>query len=435
MECKYEENIEIWKIQRMIKNLAEARGNGTSMISLVMPPTEDVGKINHMLTNEFGTASNIKSRVNRLSVLSAIKSTQERIKLYNKVPKNGLVIYCGTILIENNKEKKVTIDFEPFKPINKFLYLCDNRFHTEPLNELLTSDEKYGFIIIDGNGTLFGRLTGSNKEIIQQLSVELPKKHGRGGQSAMRFARLRLEKRHNYLVKIAELSVKHFITDDKINVSALIVAGSAEFKQQLTSKDLLDPRLQNKIISVLDIAYGGNKGFEQAMELSQESLGNLKFIQEKKLLQNYMEEINQDTGKYCFSIKDTIYALESGAVDKLLCFQDLNIYRIKVKNISLNEEEIKYLKEDEKNNLDLNLYEILEDELFVDWLAQNYNTFGCELYYISDYTTEGSQFCKGFGGLGAILRYPIEFNDYDLGEDLDKDLDEDLEIDYEDCFI
>ena len=430
MECKYEENIEIWKIQRMIKNLANARGNGTSMISLVMPPTEDVGKINHMLTNEFGTASNIKSRVNRLSVLSAIKSTQERIKLYNKVPINGLVIYCGTILTENNKEKKVTIDFEPFKPINKFLYLCDNRFHTEPLNELLISEEKYGFIIIDGNGTLFGKLAGSNKEILQDISVELPKKHGRGGQSAMRFARLRLEKRHNYLIKISELSVKHFITDDKINVSGLIVAGSAEFKQQLTTKDFLDPRLQNKIISVLDIAYGGNKGFEQAIELSQESLGNLKFIQEKKLLQNYMDEINQDTGKYCFGINDTVYSLESGAIDKLLCYQDLEIYRVKVKN-NVNEEETKFLSIDDRNNLNLNEFEILEEELFVDWISQNYNNFGCELYYISNYTTEGSQFCRGFGGIGAILRYPIEFNDYNLEDDLE----EDLEIDYEDCFI
>jgi len=431
MECKYEENIEIWKIQRMIKNLANARGNGTSMISLVMPPTEDLHKINQMLTNEFGTASNIKSRVNRLSVLSAIKSTQERLKLYNKMPLNGLVIFCGTILTENNKEKKVTIDFEPFKPINKFLYLCDNRFHTEPLNELLISEEKYGFIIIDGNGTLFGKLAGSNKEILQDISVELPKKHGRGGQSAMRFARLRLEKRHNYLIKISELSVKHFITDDKINVSGLIVAGSAEFKQQLTSKDLLDPRLQNKIISVLDIAYGGNKGFEQAIELSQESLGNLKFIQEKKLLQNYMDEINQDTGKYCFGINDTIYALESGAIDKLLCYQDLELYRVKVKN-NINEEETKFLSIDTRNTLNLNEFEILEEELFVDWISQNYNNFGCELYYISNYTTEGSQFCRGFGGIGAILRYPIEFNDYNLEED---DLEEDLEIDYEDCFI
>jgi hypothetical protein len=32
--------------------------------------------------------------------------------------------------------------------------------------------------------------------------VDLPKKHGRGGQSALRFARLRLEKRHNYVRKV-----------------------------------------------------------------------------------------------------------------------------------------------------------------------------------------------------------------------------------------
>ena len=37
-----------------------------------------------MLTHEYGTASNIKSRVNRLSVLSAITSAQARLKLYHK---------------------------------------------------------------------------------------------------------------------------------------------------------------------------------------------------------------------------------------------------------------------------------------------------------------------------------------------------------------
>lgn len=47
------------------------------------------------------------------------------------VPPNGLVIYCGTIMTEEGKEKKVNIDFEPFRPINTSLYLCDNKFHTE----------------------------------------------------------------------------------------------------------------------------------------------------------------------------------------------------------------------------------------------------------------------------------------------------------------
>lgn len=60
-----------------------------------------------------------------------------------QVPPNGLVIYTGTILTDEGKEKKWNIDFEPFKPINTSLYLCDNKFHTEALNELLEADNKY----------------------------------------------------------------------------------------------------------------------------------------------------------------------------------------------------------------------------------------------------------------------------------------------------
>lgn len=120
------------------------------MISLILPPGSQISQASKMLAEEYGTASNIKSRVNRLSVLSAITSTQQRLKLFSKVPPNGLVIYCGTILTDENKERKVNIDFEPFKPINTSLYLCDNKFHTEALQELLMSDDKFGFIIMDG---------------------------------------------------------------------------------------------------------------------------------------------------------------------------------------------------------------------------------------------------------------------------------------------
>lgn len=186
----------MWKIKRLIKALESARGAGTSMISLVMPPKDQVSRVSKMLGDEYGTASNIKSRVNRLSVLSAITSTQQRLKLYSKVPPNGLVVYCGTIMTDDGKEKKVNIDFEPFKPINTSLYLCDNKFHTEALNELLEADNRYGFIIMDGNGSLFGALSGNTREILHKFTVDLPKKHGRGGQSALRFARLRLERRH-----------------------------------------------------------------------------------------------------------------------------------------------------------------------------------------------------------------------------------------------
>lgn len=101
-----------------------------------------VAQTSAMLANEYGTASNIKSRVNRQSVLAAITSAQQRLKLYTRVPPNGLVVYTGTVMTDDGKEKKMNIDFEPFKPINTSLYLCDNKFHTEALNELLEADNK-----------------------------------------------------------------------------------------------------------------------------------------------------------------------------------------------------------------------------------------------------------------------------------------------------
>ena len=36
-------------------------------------------------------------------------------------------MYCGTIMTDEGKERRITIDFEPFKPINTSLYLCDNK--------------------------------------------------------------------------------------------------------------------------------------------------------------------------------------------------------------------------------------------------------------------------------------------------------------------
>jgi len=162
------------------------------------------------------------------------------------------------------------------------LYLCDNKFHTEALQELLESDEKFGFIIMDGNGTLFGTLSGNTRTVLHKFAVDLPKKHGRGGQSALRFARLRLEKRHNYIRKVAELATQFFITNDRPNVSGLVLAGSAEFKSKLHQSDLFDPRLNAVVVKVLDVSYGGDNGFNQAIELSADALKGVKLVREKK---------------------------------------------------------------------------------------------------------------------------------------------------------
>jgi peptide chain release factor subunit 1 len=333
---------------------------------------------------------------------------------------------------DDGKEKKVNIDFEPFKPINTSLYLCDNKFHTEPLNELLESDDKFGFIIMDGSGTLFGTLSGNTRDILHKVSVDLPKKHGRGGQSALRFARLRLEKRHNYLRKIAELTTNLFISNNQPNVSGLVLAGMGDFKTDLRNSDLFDQRLAPKVLKIVDVSYGGENGFNQAIELCAEVLGNVKFIQEKKLISKYFEEISRDTGKYCFGIEDTLQALEAGAVETLIVWENFETMRYTLKNTSTNEEKVLNLSKeqerdpsvfkDEKTGAEL---EVIESLPFIEWLANNYRSFGAQLEFITNRSQEGSQFCKGFGGIGGLLRYRMDFaaiNEYD---DIDNDDDDD----------
>ncbi|SBT31668.1 peptide chain release factor subunit 1, putative [Plasmodium ovale wallikeri] len=439
MEEDRDANVEQWKIKRLIKKLENAKGNGTSMISLIIKNKDEVSRINKMLADELGTASNIKSRVNRLSVLSAITSTQQSNKnegkeahLYCAIPLCIRITHTrlkqdknGTVITEDGKEKKMSIDFEPFRPINTSLYLCDNKFHVEALKELLESDDKFGFIIVDGNGALFGTIQGNTREVIRRFTVDLPKKHGRGGQSALRFARLRLEKRHNYLRKVAEVSTSVFITNDKVNVIGIVLAGSADFKNDLLHSDMFDQRLFSKVIKIVDISYGGDNGFNQAIELSAEALQNVKFIQEKKLIGKFFEEIAQDTGKVVYGIEDTLKALEIGAVELLILYEGLDIIRLTTRNNVTNQTKTIHISpQDEKqeslykeNNVEL---EVVEKISLTDWVINNYKKYGASLDFVTNKSQEGAQFQKGFGGFGGMLRYKLDFNLYD--EDVESDV-------------
>ena len=82
--------------------------------------------------------------------------------------------------------------------------------------------------------------------------------------------------------KVAEKAQSLFITGVKPNLTGLILAGSAAFKQDLYNSSLLDKRLKEIVIKQVDISYGGENGLHQAIELSKEVLGNIQFVEEKK---------------------------------------------------------------------------------------------------------------------------------------------------------
>jgi peptide chain release factor subunit 1 len=124
-----------------------------------------------------------------------------------------------------------------FYTIIIFIIICLSFFSylLQLLNAMLQDDTPFGFIIIDGHGCLFAIVQGNQRTILHKFSVDLPNKHSSGGQSALRFARLRLEKRHHYLRKCAEFAKQYFINEatQLCAVKGLILAGCADFKTEL----------------------------------------------------------------------------------------------------------------------------------------------------------------------------------------------------------
>lgn len=236
----------------------------------------------------------------------------------------------------------------------------------------------------------------------------------------MRFARLRTEARHNYVRKCAEEATRQFITNDRPNIIGLVMAGSAAFKNDLFQSDLFDNRLKPLVLKIVDVSYGGENGFNQAIELSQEALANVKFVAEKKLLGKYMQEIAKDTGRYCFGLTDVLRALEMGAVETTIIWDNLDTIRYVLTNPSTNEEIIKHADpkeklddaffQDKKTGVTLDIKEQVE---LVEWFANHYKDFGTALEFVTDRSQEGSQFVKGFGGIGGLLRYKVDFHSLD----------------------
>ncbi|KAM3143840.1 hypothetical protein pb186bvf_004116 [Paramecium bursaria] len=425
--------LEQFRLKKLIKTLAQERTAGTSVVSLYIPPKKFISDVTNRLNEQFAEAASIKDKNNRNSVQEAIQSAVLRLRNYNKAPNNGLVVFSGAVQQADGKgEKKICICIEPYRPLSLSLYYCDPQFHVDELRCLLQIDPPFGFIVMDGNGALFATIQGNSKLILKQFDVDLPKKHNKGGQSSVRFARLRMEKRHNYLRKVCEVATACFISEDKANVKGIVLAGSADFKNDLSGTPFFDQRLKPLIIQIVDINYGGEQGLNQAVQLAQEALTEVKYIREKNLVSTFFENIDKDTGLVVYGVQDTMKAVESNTVKTLVCTDVLQYLRVELVSKQTEQKQVRYIKGtegyevgnviEEKNGEQL---QVTAREDLVEYLSENYQQHGLDFQLITDNSVEGNQFFKGFSGLGGFLRFKMDM-EYIVNQEQWKDEDDDF---------
>ena len=89
-------------------------------------------------------------------------------------------------------------------------------------------------------------------------------------------------------------------------------------------------------------------------------------------------------------MEDTLNALELGAVEDLIIWDNLETNRYVSRNHQLGEETVMYMTKEQEGNE--NLFhdeggaelEVIEKEPLVEWMASNYKKFGCNLEFVTD---------------------------------------------------
>ncbi len=392
----------------------ESPDGSTCLISLYVPPNRAIAAFVQELTNEIGTATNIRSKFTQKNVVSALRNVIGKLRLYgNKAPESGIAIFAGTTADSGYKDYKLeSYVFEPIQPISRKLYVCDNRFHVEHLLDRLIEKDTYALLAIDSAKATIAQLKGDIVEIKKSTRSGAAKKHRKGGQSSVRFARLREEAVLRFMRRVADDMKQIFLEDESVDLKGVILGGPGQIKEQIAEN--FDPRLKSKIVGIKDLGYGGDQsGINELVENSQDILEGVIIMEEKRLVRQFLDALMIDKANY--GEKAVRENLLMGAVDILLLSRGIDLVRVKMKCQNCDYLEEKTLKQSEVENFisvqqkiqcnqcNLVKWEIEKKDLILD-LGELAEKTGTRVEIISHQTEEGRQI-QSFGGICAILRY------------------------------
>lgn len=147
--------------------------------------------------SELTTSRNIKDRKNRHNVCRILTKLRELLPQQDMTL--GLIVYCGI----DEYEEEITKIIIPKIKLDLFYYNCGNKFITD-IAEKYTNEYKGNIVFADGNNCIIYEFKSGKFIVKKRFDALLQKRQRKGGQSAVRIARLAEETRHMYVVKIID---------------------------------------------------------------------------------------------------------------------------------------------------------------------------------------------------------------------------------------
>ena len=393
-------------LKKLIKQLGSIRGRHTELVTVYVPAGYSLHEITAQLRSEQGTADNIKSKGVRKNVVTSLEKIMRHIQLYKRTPENGLALFCGNISEKEGVDDIELFAVEPSEPIKTKLYWCDQKFVLEPLEEMVKEKEVYGIVCLDKSEADIAILSGKKIKPMVHFDSIVPGKTRAGGQSSMRFTRVREGMLNDWLKKVGEAANKAF--EENKDLIGIIISGSGPVKDMFLKGEFLYGSLKQKVIGTVDTGYTGEFGLHETVERGSELLKESAIIKEKKLLERFFGELHRPHGLVSYGVDDVIKALEMGAVDMVIISENSEMKEIEYE-CGLHGMQKKFVFPDKRLQKCIEcgtVMKVLGERDMLEAFEERVKNFGSRLETVSSDTREGQQFLY-LGGIGAILRYNI----------------------------
>jgi peptide chain release factor subunit 1 len=408
------DSVKLYKVRKLISELASKEGRGTELVSLYVPPKKPIHEVISNLREEWGTAGNIKSDTTRNHVQDALTRAMQKLKLYRTAPETGLVMFCGALPTNGLGSEVINLyEIVPPKPVTAYLYQCDDHFHLEWLKDMLREEKVFGLLSIDASEAGLGILSGDSLEVADLMTSGISGKTRKGGQSARRYERGREMEMTYYFHRVGEHATRVFIDGGK--VTGMVIGGPGPTKEEFLKGDFLHYELRKKVLAVIDTGYSGREGVRELVEKASDTLQGVRLVEEKKLVQRFLGEVNRQGGLAVYGLPRVMDAIHKANVEAVLVSDDLDTVRLeaKCKKCGTVKGDVVQTSGKVQKKQDLisepcvkcgsTDYDVSEKDI-VDILEEAAFQIGSKVEVISSGTEEGNMF-KTFGGIAAILRY------------------------------
>lgn len=402
-----------YEFKRRLEELKSKKGRGTELISLYIPHDKQISDVVAQLRDEHGQAANIKSKLTRTNVQSALESLMSRLRYIPRAPENGIVLFTGAVDVGSNKTDLQSYTIEPPDPLVSYKYHCNSNFYLETLEDMLADKKTYGLLVLDRREATIGLLRGKTLEAKDHLTSTVPGKQRKGGQSAHRFQQLRLIAIHDFYKKIGDAASKIFNEVDHKDLEGILIGGPSPTKEEFEDGEYLHHELIKKILGLFDTSYTDESGLSELMDNASEALMNLEVIKEKKHMEVFLKELVGDRGLAAYGEEEVRKNLQMGSVEMLLLSEDLRRERLTTVCMqcgNVSAVTVTQRPGDEKPELDSckKCGGVLRSTGSVDVvneLSTLADQMSTQIAFISTDFEEGAQLMNAFGGIAAVLRY------------------------------